>query len=315
MADRGSFYDTENGRGHYGLRAYRPDPADILHQMYAPAPPASVRTQDNIDQARAPNDVHQADLLFLPLDRGSRYALVVVDAFTRKTAAVAISRKSAGAVLQGFERIYAEADGFAPPKRLEVDGGPEFYGVVRRYFDEHNTHIRYGRTGRHRQQALAENANGRLGAAIMMKEAAEELNTGRVSRRWKADLPGLVAHMNADARQAAPPPPPAAPFVMPPGNNPLEEGTEVRVADDEPHDVLGRRAVRGPGGPAHGPGSGFRRGDPRWSARVHRIVQVIYHPGANVRYIVDGIPGAAFARGELQVVPARERRLPPRPRP
>lgn len=52
------------------------------------------------------NAVHQADLLFLPEDKGYRYALVVVDVATRSMDAEPLKSKKPEEVLKAFRTIY-----------------------------------------------------------------------------------------------------------------------------------------------------------------------------------------------------------------
>src|SRR5205085_5361339 len=101
-----------------------------------------------------PNVVHQADLLFLPADGKSKYALVVVDVASRRVDAEPLTSKAAGEVKKGFQRIYkrhAKGEPLSkPPEKLEVDPGAEFKGEVDKYFSEQKTVIRRGDPGRHR---------------------------------------------------------------------------------------------------------------------------------------------------------------------
>jgi len=65
-----------------------------------------------------PDYTHQADLLFLPTDDGYHYALVVVDAATRKTDSEPLKNKTAADVLDAFKKIYARGI-LKFPKQLE----------------------------------------------------------------------------------------------------------------------------------------------------------------------------------------------------
>ena len=48
---------------------------------------------------------HQADILFLPSDRGYKYLLVVVDISTRLIDAEQLKDKNASSVVKGFKKI------------------------------------------------------------------------------------------------------------------------------------------------------------------------------------------------------------------
>ena len=66
------------------------------------------------------NAIHQADLLFMPMDHGYKYALVVVDMATGLTEAEPIKVKTAVAVRKAFEKIYSRGV-LDVPKKLHVD--------------------------------------------------------------------------------------------------------------------------------------------------------------------------------------------------
>src|SRR6185437_6395491 len=57
-------------------------------------------------QPQKPNMVHRADLLFLPDDKGYKYALVVVDIGSRYCDAVPLKTKSNAEVIKAFNTIY-----------------------------------------------------------------------------------------------------------------------------------------------------------------------------------------------------------------
>ena len=101
-----------------------------LWQIYLPAPKRIPRPRFDVV---APNDVHQADLLFLPHDRvGKRtykYALTVVDVASRFKAAEPLATKEAKEVADALSRIYKRGP-LKWPKLLQVDPGREFMGAV-----------------------------------------------------------------------------------------------------------------------------------------------------------------------------------------
>lgn len=57
-------------------------------------------------QSFAPGYTQQADLLFLPHDHGYKYALVVIDNYSRKLDAEPLKSKKAAEVKKAFEKIY-----------------------------------------------------------------------------------------------------------------------------------------------------------------------------------------------------------------
>ena len=76
-------------------------------KIYLPAPRHIPRPKFDV---AVPNEVHQADLLFLPHDRVRqktfRYALTVVDIASRYKKAEPQTSKTAAEVADGFSRIY-----------------------------------------------------------------------------------------------------------------------------------------------------------------------------------------------------------------
>ena len=80
-----------------------------IWQIYLPAPKYIPRPKFDI---RIPNEVHQADLLFLPHDRLPRgrktykYALTVVDVASRYKEAEPLTSKESAEVATAFSKIY-----------------------------------------------------------------------------------------------------------------------------------------------------------------------------------------------------------------
>ena len=80
-----------------------------------------------------PNDIHQADILYLPHDRYEKrlykYALNIVDVASRYKGSYQLATKNAKEVAQSFQWIYENTQ-LTYPKTLIVDDGKEFYGDV-----------------------------------------------------------------------------------------------------------------------------------------------------------------------------------------
>ena len=89
-----------------------------------------------------PNTIHQADLVFLPHDRGYRYLLVVVDCCDRKFDAIPLKSKESDVVMKAFKVIYEEHKILKFPTCMQFDNGSEFKGDVRDYFHEHKVDVR-----------------------------------------------------------------------------------------------------------------------------------------------------------------------------
>ena len=78
-----------------------------IWQIYLPAPKKIKRPKFDVS---ANNEVHQADLLFLPFDtvrnKTYRYALTLVDVGTRYKEAEPLTSKDSKEVAAAFEKIY-----------------------------------------------------------------------------------------------------------------------------------------------------------------------------------------------------------------
>ena len=106
-----------------------------------------------------PNEVHQADLLFLPYNRvGKRkfkYALTVVDVASRFKEAEPLTSKTTAEVADALSRIYIR-EPLKWPKLLQVDPGREFMGCVSQLLAKHGVEVRRGRVDIHRDQGVVE---------------------------------------------------------------------------------------------------------------------------------------------------------------
>ena len=105
-----------------------------LWQIYLPPPKYIPRYHWTVD---VPNEIHQADLLFLPHDTVRRktykYALVVIDVATRYKDTEALTSKESLEVAKAFTKIYSRKPKHASlkwPKKLMADPGKEFMGHV-----------------------------------------------------------------------------------------------------------------------------------------------------------------------------------------
>ncbi|EFA77425.1 hypothetical protein PPL_12641 [Heterostelium album PN500] len=241
------------------------------------------------------NDKQQADLLFLPVDNGYKYALVVVDLGSRLTDAVALKAKSAEAMIQ-------------------TDPGSEFKGVVKRYFDEKGIYIRYGRPGRHRQQALVEQRNKIIGKLLFMRMTAEELLTGTKSISWVEDLPLVIEAINErynrdkEERDRLKKKVPDKPLGD--GQDLLKEGTIVRVQLDEPIDVTTATltsAITNESTTTKLAGR-FRASDIRWNPKPTKIDRILLEPGKPPMYFVISPPYIPYTRNQLQIVEPGEKK-------
>lgn len=255
-------------------------------------------------QVSEPNTVHQADLLYLPHDNGYKYALVVVDLGSRLTDAEPLKDKKAENVKAAFIKIYARGI-IKMPQRLQTDPGTEFKGAVKEYFKKNGVYIRYGKPGRHRQQALAERRNQTIGDALTKRMTAVELLTGQLNSEWVDDLPIVIEAMNKKYGNKKQKELPQEPLCEGDSCDILEVGTKVRAILDEPRDITGQKLI-----------GKFRSADIRWNPKVRTVKMIILNPGSPIGYLLDGkdlkdgMEATFYTKNQLQVIPDDEEEPP-----
>ncbi len=281
----------------------------VLGALYKP-----VKKDKGLNATRfeypAPGQIAQADLLFMPNDRGYKYVLVVVDNGTRLIDAEPIKTKESVAVVEAFKKIFSRGI-VAMPKKIEVDEGSEFKSGTAKYFHKHGVKLRVAATGRHRMQALVEKANQTLGTILHKRMTAQELLTGAVSREWVKDLPKLIAAVNTyiakrevkRKKKEAKMKLPDEPVCEGDSCNLLSIGDRVRVALEFPIDLV-------TGAKLHGK---FRSSDIKWDPKIRIIKDLLLKPNAPPMYLLDGPVGdrkitpIAYTKNQLNSVAANEK--------
>ena len=169
-------------------------------RIYLPAPRHIPRPQFDV---AVPNDVYQADPLFLPHDRVRqktfRYALTVVDVASRYKEAKPLTSKTAAEVADGLTRIYKRSP-LRWPKLLQVDPGCEFMRYVSQLLAKHSVQVRRGRVDIHRDQGIVERFNRTLAELLFGHQYAQEMRlaSGEWSTEWVKRLPSVVAALNGE---------------------------------------------------------------------------------------------------------------------
>lgn len=146
----------------------------FVNRLYRPPP------KDNrVNMPKRTSDVpffnQQADILYLPNDKGFKYALVVADIHTGLIDATPLRHKSTVAVANAFEKIYDNHKILKLPKIISLDRGSEFKNKVKRYFNDKNIIVKYADVGRHRQLANVEAMNGELARYIFRRQLKKEI--------------------------------------------------------------------------------------------------------------------------------------------
>ena len=244
-----------------------------IWQIYLPAPKYIPRPKFDVF---VPNEVHQADLLFLPHDRPARgkklykYALTVVDVASRYKEAEPLTTKESAEVAKAFSNIYKRV--LKWPKLLQVDPRREFMGEVNRLIKAHNVKIRRGEKGLHRSQGIVERFNRTLAAKLFGHQYAQECLSAAAdgrSREWVARLPQVINSLNKESTRLT-------------GKTPLEaiklpEVKHLSSSKSRPESLLPPGIkVRYLYQPGELEGGERRRAtDPIWSLDTYEISQVV----------------------------------------
>ena len=278
-----------------------------LWQIYLPPPKYLPRPHWSVSRV---NEIHQADLLFLPHDKVGRktfrYALVVIDVASRYKDAEALTSKESQEVVKAFEKIYSRK--LRWPKRIMVDPGKEFMGHVTKLMSSYNVKIQRSEAGNHRAQAFVERANRTLGERLFSHQYAQEMLSDERSRVWVKRLPAVMKALNSEVIKIT-------------GKEP-DKALGLKEVDIKPYSYkrpVGLKEKRLPSGvqvrylfsPGEDEGGERRRAtDPIWSLEVYNITRVVISAEQPVLYyLLDG-PKRSFVREELQVVPS-DTELPP----
>jgi transposase InsO family protein len=223
----------------------------------------------------------QADLIYMPEDKGFKYILTVVDVASRIIDAIPLKGRESQDVVEGFEQIkkhkHIDMDKVTS---IYTDPGSEFKNKdVHDYFEKQEIVIRHGMTNRHQQQGVVEYYNHLLTKALGTKMTSQTLDANEHISTWVDDLPKLVAvlnrkenlHENTDISKFFSLP------TAPADKDILKEGTVVHVRLQQPKNPLTGERLHGT----------FRNSDLRYERDQTEISRVLLLPGQkNIRYMV-----------------------------
>ena len=280
-----------------------------LWQVYLPPPKYVPRPRWTVNK---PNQIHQADLLFLPHDtfkrKTYRYALVVIDVASRYKDAEALTSKESSEIAKCLSKIYSRK--LSWPVTLIVDPGREFMGSVTKIMKQHGVTIQRGQAGNHRSQAFVERVNRTLSERLFSHQYAQEMLTDGRSREWVKRLPQVLKAMNSEPTRLT-------------GKEPSSAiGLEkVSIKKENYKRPVGLNEIRLPPfarvrylyakGEDEG-GEKRRATDPIWSQDIYDLSRSVVSSGQPVLYYLsEGAPKIGFVREELQVVPD-DTELPPK---
>ena len=283
-----------------------------LWQIYLPSPRYIPRPHWTVDK---PNEIHLADLLFLPHDTMRRktfkYALVVIDVASRYKDAEPLTSKESSEVAKSFEKIYSRK--LKWPERIIIDPGKEFMGRVTSLMKRHNVIIQRSEAGNHRAQAFVERANRTLSERLFSFQYGKEMSSddNERSREWVERLPAVLKSMNNEVTRLTGKEPQEVLKLKDISINASKYKYNRPVGFDEvrlsPFAKL--RYLFAPG--EYEGGERRRATDPVWSLEIFELSHSKVSPDQPVMYYLSGGPKTSFVREELQVVP-EDTELPPK---
>ena len=136
-----------------------------LYQIYLPPPKYIPRPNASMSLHAKPNDIHQADILYLPHAKYEKkiykYALNIVDVASRYKGSYQLTTENSKEVAQAFQLIYGNTL-LTYPKTLIIDYGKEFYEKTTKFMEKHDVIIQRGDPSQHRSQGIVERFNRTL---------------------------------------------------------------------------------------------------------------------------------------------------------
>ena len=152
-------------------------------------------------QVTTSNEMHQFDLLYIPLDSsyGSKYKYILagIDAASRYKVVRPLRKKQERDVAEMIADIY-KVGPLTYPSIFQCDNGSEFKGDVTKMLEKQVVKIQRVTTKyKHTHTAFVEALNKILAERLFKVQDAQELNDPeKVSSRWVKHLYGLVDELN-----------------------------------------------------------------------------------------------------------------------
>lgn len=296
-----------------------------LHQVHKPRPkfiPCA-----SFSSIQVPNEVHQADVVYMPYDKVGRvtylYCLNVVDIASRYKESIpigAINVKDRQGILtsyniaKAFEKIYDNPEcPLVWPKLLIVDKGPEFRGDCVKLMANHRVKIQIAK--KKNTMGIVERYNRTLIEKLFPSQDASDLLTSHLNKRsriWVNNLSKVVKNINNSVTSQLGIVPDKAikmkqvkAKASKPRNGPIGfKEKRLSYYDNVRYLLM----------PSDQEGGRRRAGDMNWSSQIYHIRECLVQKNQPVLYwlINDQSKGPerSFVREELLVVPD-DTELPP----
>ena len=279
-----------------------------MYQIYLPLPKYIPRPNAGMSLFAKPNDIHQADILYLPHDRYEKkvhkYVLNIVDVASRYKGSYRLDTKNSKEVAQAFQWIY-ENTPLTYSKTLIIDDGKEFYRDVMKLMEKHDVMIQCGDPNQHRFQGIVERFNRTLADRLFSYQYHKELeDLSKSNREWVSRLQNIVSALDNERTTL---------IEMKPidviKQTLVKQGFSEPVKDyeDKLLDVGTKvRYLYDPGELEshiyHGGERRKRSTDPIWWVDVYKIKNRYVQKYQPMLYNLDGDPKRSFVFEELQPI-------------
>ena len=278
-----------------------------LYQIYLPPPKYVPRPNASLSLFAKPNDIHQADILYLPHDKFKKktykYALNIVDVASRYKGSYQLTTKNAKEVAQAFQWTYQNTP-LTYPKTLIIDDGNEFSGDTTKLMEKHDVMIQHGDPSQHHSQGIVERFNRTSADRLFSFQYHKELeDPSKSNREWVSRLQNVVSALNNEKTRLIGMKPVDAikqTLVKQGFSQPVKDyeekllnvGTKVRYfyepGELEGYQYKGERRKRST--------------DPIWSVDVYKIKDRYVQKYQPTLYYLDGGPKRSFVFEELQPI-------------
>lgn len=266
-------------------------------QVHLPAPKHVNRPHYTV---HVPNQLHQFDLLYMPVDKlyGNKYKYILsgIDVASRYKVARPLKTKQAKEVAEMIVDIY-KIGPLTYPKMFQCDNGSEFKSDVITVLEKHNVEIRRATTKyKHTHTAFVESLNKVLAENLFKIQDVQELNDPeKISTTWVKHLYKLIDHLNNTKTQMTGMKPTDAitlkevPLVesFPPEDKLPDYGLyRYLLQPGEEHNDQRKRAT-----------------DTIWSKKTYRLSEIVEESGNRAMYYLQDGPERAFVKEELMLIP------------
>jgi len=269
------------------------DIADEVMELTKPPNPEKKYT--NIRKNTFPKEDYNfmADLLFLPTtEEGYRYALVVVDLWSREFDVQPLKNKTPATVLEAFKEMVKRPYLNFPKASIQTDQGTEFKGIFHNYMYGKNIYHKYANAGRKTQMSTVESLNNTLGYLLNKYMADQEVKTGKEYKEWTKPLRQIVKELNKERKQPNGDPFKSRKIIIPEKDSKFKKGDIVHWALDAPESFTERKLD-----------AKFRQGDRRWSRSTVRVDQVLVYNSDIIpyRYLINNNSYASYTANQLKL--------------